>query len=198
MGLFRTAFVFCVFNTSFLCASTIPLETVWNKDFPSKEKKISSIIDYHIGLIFSGEKYGINPNQIKCAKHNCEYIRAHVQQYLNSCIDIKQSIDYIVNEMYFKFIDLTIFNLQDYEDSFYPCTQHDLTKRLYVEYEQKRPLPPKIEYGITICLIGYFVSLIPYPPISACGYAIMLYGAEKIADGYFSELDKKFEKEYEK
>ena len=198
MGLFRAILVFFVFNTSFLCASNISIETCWNSEFSQKEKKLSSIIDYHMNLVMLAEKYGINEHLIKCSKYNCEYIRAHVQQYINSCIDIKQSIDYVVNEMSNRFIDLTLFNLQDYEGSFYPCTQHDLTKRLYSEYEQKRPLPPKIEYGITICLIGYFVSLIPYPPIAVCGYAIMAYGAEKIADGYFSELDKKYEKEHEK
>lgn len=177
-------------------SEAFPIDKLYRSDFPTKEKLLASTIDFDIQLILDSEKYGITQSLIKCAKQNCEHIRAHIQQYNKQCIDMDNAFDYIDGLMTSKFVVLGDYDIDKYKKSFNSCTNHDLIKRLYSPHEQKKPLPPKIEYGITISLIGYFITLIPYPPIAACGYGIMIYGANLIADGYFSEQDKKYEKEY--
>ncbi len=174
---------------------TIPVDKIYDSSFPSKEKMLASTIDYNISLIAIQESYGVNENLSKHAKFIAEHIRSHIQVYKKECIDTNQALDYVLGVVANKFVDLSEYDLEKYRDSFYKCTDKDLTKRLYTQYEQKRKLPPKIEYGLTISLIGYFVTLIPFPPIASCGWGIMLYGANLVAEGYFSEQDKKYDKE---
>jgi len=197
MGWIRVAIIVCFAGCNFsLAAETIPDLTVYQSCFEKRERDISSFIDYHLGMVTVLENYTIDKFAVKSAKENLEYIRAKIQVYNNKCIDVNEAMDYITSMMETKFVNLTEYDIDKYKESFYPCTSADLTRRLYVQYEQKKPLPPKIEYGITICAIGYFVWLIPFPPIKVCGYAIMAYGAEKIVDGYFSEKDRQYEQEH--
>jgi len=186
------ACIICTICISSYLFADVAVPSCVDSALTEEEVKLGYLLDGHLDKMVSA----INHLDTKCAKINSEFVRARVQIFQKQCIDPKEALEFVISELKYKFVDLSEYDLEGFIDKFYACSASDLLKKLEVENTSgKKRLPPRIECGIIASLTGYFLILLPIPPVVRVGWIVIGFGLELICEGYFQEQDRKYYEE---